>query len=144
MRVLFGKTSIKTIWQNKINIDDLDKIISYMHLKLQSGVNFNVRILSNWYAHDRNAKLKIWKPNHLAKHVHTWWRATLFCMAPFLTNPACSNFISHSFPQLCIWSFTSWSWRSDNEFLNVTFSFSEGFIAAMPCISWYMCIDEHR
>ena len=31
-RVLFGESPIKTI--NGINIDDLDKIISYVHLKL--------------------------------------------------------------------------------------------------------------
>ena len=38
-----------------INISDLDKIISYMSLKLQLGVNFDVRILYNW--RDRNTKL---------------------------------------------------------------------------------------
>ena len=35
-----------------INIGDLNKVISYMHLKLQLRVNFNVRVLSNWYNTD--------------------------------------------------------------------------------------------
>ena len=53
MRVLLGEATIKTIWQN--NIGDLDKIIYYMCLKLQLGVNFNVHVLFNWC--DRNVKL---------------------------------------------------------------------------------------
>ena len=40
-----------------MNIGSLDKIISYMHLNLQLGVNFNVRVLSNW--HDTNGKLHV-------------------------------------------------------------------------------------
>ena len=53
MRVLFGETAIKTICG--INIGNLDKIISYMHLKLQLGGNFDVHVLSNWS--DRNTKI---------------------------------------------------------------------------------------
>ena len=31
-----------------INIDDLGKTVSYMCLKLQLGVNFNVQMLPKW------------------------------------------------------------------------------------------------
>ena len=55
----------------RIHIGDLDKIISYMCLKLQLRVNFNVRVLPNW--RDTDAKLDMEAKNE--KHVHTWLRA---------------------------------------------------------------------
>ena len=39
----------------RINIGDLDKIISYVQLKLHLRVNFNVHVLPNWC--DNNVKL---------------------------------------------------------------------------------------
>ena len=46
-RVLFSEAHRKTF--GRINIGDLDKIISYMHLKLPLKVNFNVRVLCKWH-----------------------------------------------------------------------------------------------
>ena len=46
-------------------------------------------------------------------YIHPFFSWILIAlMAPFLANSACTNFVSHSF---YIWSFTCWSWRSDNE-----------------------------
>ena len=65
-RVLFGETHRKEF--GRISIGDLDKIISYMRLKLHLGVNFNVCVLPNWCDTDAKLDMEAKPPE---KHVHT-------------------------------------------------------------------------
>ena len=111
----------------EINIGDLDKIISYMRLKYSwvlilmctyclTGMT---EMQSYRYGSQTTSQNMYTRGEEL--HYHAWRR-----FLPILLVVASSLTVSS-----VIWSFTSWSWHSDNKFSNVTFSFSEGFISSL-------------
>ena len=53
----------------RINIGNLDKIISCMHLKLQLGVNFNVHMWPNWHDTDVKLDMEAKPPHETCTHV---------------------------------------------------------------------------
>ena len=69
----------------------------------------------------------------ISRNMYTRGEELHYCAwCHFLPIPlVVASSLTHSFPQLHTWSFTSWSWHSDNEFSNITFSFSEHYISSL-------------
>ena len=88
----------------RISIGNLDKFISYMWLKLQLWVNFNVHVLSN-QCDTIHTKLDMEaKPPHKTYTNVVWWRMNdeWILNEWILTNSNFGSLISHSFLYMII------------------------------------------
>ena len=106
----------------RINIDNFDKIISYMCLNLQLGVKINVCVL-----HQKRLFI-IYGCTSGAVDMEAKVPLQNICLYPpfcYELNTSCTDgatgflpiplVVASSPTVLCIWSFTCWSWHSDNE-----------------------------
>ena len=88
MRALFGEIHRKHY--GRINIGDQGKIISYMHLKLLLGVNFNARVLCK--RHDRyRSRNTLWNMYICGQELHL----PTPCVKDFCTNEVAIRSGSH-------------------------------------------------